>query len=128
LLTACFATSAGTRDVVVRLAEPRFGGGLLRFCDGERGLERLGIDLIRKSPAHEQAFPEVHRVEEAFDPGADVDVLKPFCLATSSVAGDVLRFDGGDVPQAEAAPAAGFSPHRRRHGAAAMASARSMSG
>ena len=69
-------------DVVVGLREPRLRRRQIGLRLRERGLERLRIDLIEQvALADERPFAEVHRVEEALDARADVDVLEALGLS-----------------------------------------------
>ena len=65
----------------------------------QRRLERFGVDLIEEvALADERAFAEIHRLEEAFDARADVDVLESLRLADQiQVDGHVLLDDGRHV-------------------------------
>ena len=85
--------------VVVGLREPRPGGRQFGVRLRERGLERLRVDLIEKvASADERPFAEVHRVEEAFHPRADVDILESLGLSDQvQVHRHVLLNDGRHV-------------------------------
>ncbi len=88
-----------SRDVVVRLLEPRLGGRQfgLRL---PRASPRAACDRSRRAgrPCERTTLAEVHRLEEAFDARADVDVLESLGLPDQvQVHRHVLLDDGRDV-------------------------------
>ena len=69
-------------DVVLRLLEPRLGGGELSLRVGHGRLQVLRVDLVEPlALRHQRALRERHCLKEPLDAGPDLDVLEASRLA-----------------------------------------------